>query len=36
VLAERGLSEEEIRQLFEDGVVSDEHPDLHEKESVKP
>ncbi len=28
VLAERGLSEEEIGRLFEDGVVFDEHPEL--------
>jgi crotonobetainyl-CoA:carnitine CoA-transferase CaiB-like acyl-CoA transferase len=28
VLADRGLSEDEIDRLFEDGVVFDEHPDL--------
>jgi crotonobetainyl-CoA:carnitine CoA-transferase CaiB-like acyl-CoA transferase len=28
VLAERGLSEDEIARLFADGVVFDEHPDL--------
>ena len=31
VLAERGLNAEEIRRLFDDGVVFDEHPDLQEK-----
>ena len=31
VLAERGLSEEEIDRLFEDSVVFDEHPELHGK-----
>jgi crotonobetainyl-CoA:carnitine CoA-transferase CaiB-like acyl-CoA transferase len=31
VLAERGLSADEIGRLFEDGVVFDEHPDLQGK-----
>jgi crotonobetainyl-CoA:carnitine CoA-transferase CaiB-like acyl-CoA transferase len=32
VLAERGLGEDEIARLFEDGVVFDEHPDLQRGE----
>jgi len=36
VLAERGLSEEELGRLFEDGVVFDEHPELHGKGARKP
>jgi hypothetical protein len=34
VLAERGLSQEEIAELFERGVIFDEHPELQEKVSV--
>jgi crotonobetainyl-CoA:carnitine CoA-transferase CaiB-like acyl-CoA transferase len=31
VLAERGLGEDEIARLFDDGVVFDEHPDLQRR-----
>lgn len=31
VLAERGLSEDEIAHLYDDGVVFDEHPDLQRR-----
>ena len=36
VLAERGLSQEEIARLFDDGVVFDERPELHGKRAREP
>jgi crotonobetainyl-CoA:carnitine CoA-transferase CaiB-like acyl-CoA transferase len=36
VLAERGLSQEEIGRLFDDGVVFDERPELHGKGAREP